>query len=245
MYTREEFQDFREKEALRMKDDENLHADSRELFTKAHTYNWIHQNDWMGEPCLQLPQDLFAIQEIIFKTRPEFIIEAGVAWGGSLLMYSTLMHALGIKGKVIGIDTYMPQDLKKRLLSSKILHPYLELIEGSSTGDEVVQKVKSTVGNSKNVMVILDSNHTHDHVLRELEIYSEMVGIGNYIVCSSTILEDVPEQTHRQRPWGHGNNPKTALKEFLKNNDQFLQDERILNKLLLTCNPNGYLERIK
>jgi cephalosporin hydroxylase len=193
---------------------------------------------------LQLPQDLFAIQNIIFRTRPDFIVEVGVAWAGSLLFYATLMEAIGGQG-VIGLDTYIPDDLRERVGSFSRLSERIHLVQGSSTDREIVQKVKSIVGDSKKVMVNLDSSHTHAHVLQELRLYSPFVYEGHYLICSDTVLADIPVQEHRPRPWGPRNNPKTALEEFLREDDRFRVDHTADRALLLTCNPGGYLLCVK
>lgn len=244
LFTREEFETFRQESAEAMADDQALHNDALNILVRADHYHWIHQTNWLGEPILNLPQDMFAIQEIIFKTRPKFIVELGVAWGGSLLFYSTLLEVLGGE-QVIGVDIYIPDDLKKRLKSYKKLSERLTLIKGSSIAKETLDQVKSILDNCREVIVLLDSFHTHDHVLKELHQYSPLIGLGFYLVCGDTIVENIPEQKHRPRPWGAGNNPKTALDQFLKENDRFKIDSAIDNKLLFTCNPGGYLVCVK
>jgi cephalosporin hydroxylase len=244
LLTRKEFEALRISSAEEMAADEALQADALKVLVRADQHRWIHQTNWFGEPILNLPQDLFALQEIIFNTRPKFIIESGVAWGGSLLFYSTLMEALGGE-RIIGIDTFMPDDLKQRLASHGTLSERLTLIHGSSVEPDILQQVKHIVGCCRDVMVVLDSFHTHDHVLEELRLYSPLVGSGHYLVCGDTIVEDIPEQTHRSRPWGHGNNPQTALRQFMTENDRFEVDKTLNNKLLLTCNPEGYLKCCK
>jgi cephalosporin hydroxylase len=241
MRTREEFEEERVKWAEEMADDPALRQKSLEVLTDADRYNWIHQTTWFGEPLLQVPQDMFALQEIIFKTRPRFIIEVGVAWGGSLLFYSTLMEVLGGE-RIIAIDIYIPDDLKERINAFEKLADKITWINGSSIETATLDEVKTLLGGSRDVLIILDSNHTHEHVLEELRLYSPLVGKGKYLVCGDTVVEYMPEQTHRPRPWGPGNNPKTALDAFLKENKRFEVDKRIENKLLFTCNPGGYLE---
>ncbi len=244
MYTRDEFEVVRREFAEKMKKDEALQQDSLSVLVRADRYNWIHQTNWFGEPILQLPQDMFALQEIIFKTKPQYIIEIGVAWGGSLLFYSTIMEAIGGIG-VIGIDVFIPDDLRERIMNHGKLSERIKLITGSSIDLETVEKVKSIVGNSKEVMVILDSSHTREHVLSELKLYSPLVSKGNYLVVSDTIIEYLPTQEHRPRPWGKGNNPLTALNEFMKDNNRFEIDAEIENKLLFTCQPGGYIRCVK
>jgi cephalosporin hydroxylase len=244
MFTREEFEAELTKGALEMRDDKQLQQSALNVLVQADKYRWVHQSKWLGEPCIQLTQDLFAIQEIIYKTKPDFIIEVGVAWGGSVLFYATIFEAMGA-GKIIGVDIYIPEDLKQRINSHGKISERINLIEASSLEVSTVNKIKELTGNSKKLLIHLDSNHTHEHVLKELELYSELVGDGYYLICGDTIVESIPEQTHRPRPWGIGNNPMTALNEFLKKNDKFETDAYFDNKLLFSCNPRGYLKRIK
>jgi len=230
-----------------MSADKKLNSAALDLLIRAAEYHWIHQTEWFGEPALNPAQDMFARQEIIYKTRPDYIIELGVAWGGSLLFYSTLMEVLGGK-KIIGIDVYIPDDLKKRLGAHKKLSKRIKLITASSTEDSTIKTVKKLTKNSKKVLIILDSNHTHEHVLDELRRYSPLVGKGYYMICDDTFVESIGarrSKINENRPWGPGNNPETALRQFLKENKRFKADEMLKNKLLISCNPNGYLKRIK
>ena len=195
MYTREQFENMRLNSAAEMSKDNELQKSAIELLIRADQYNWIHQTNWFGEPILNLPQDMFAIQEIIFKTRPKYIIEIGVAWGGSLLFYSTIMQVLGGE-KIIGIDIYIPDDLKQRIGAFGAISDRIAWINGSSIDTSTVDQVKSLLNGHKEVLVLLDSNHTHEHVLEELKLYSPLVGKGNYIVVGDTVIEDIPYQTH-------------------------------------------------
>ena len=244
IYTRAEFEKLLRESAREMAGDEKLQKAALEVLVQADRHRWIHQTKWMGEPLLNLPQDMFALQEIIFKTRPKFIVEVGTAWGGSLLFFSTLMEALGGE-KVVGIDTYIPDDLKKRIGSFGRLSERIAWINGSSVDKKTVAEVKAIVGSSREVMVMLDSHHTHDHVLKELKLYSPLVGKGYYIVCGDTVVENMPLQEHRERPWGPGNNPKTALDEFLRGSERFQVDGEMSDKLLFTCMPGGYLRCVR
>lgn len=224
--------------------DAGLRKKALEVFQEADKYRWVHQTNWFGEPLLNLPQDMFALQDIIFRTRPKFIVELGVAWGGSVLFSATLMSVLGGKG-VIGVDVYIPEDLKKRLASHGPVSELLTLINASSVEADTAAMVREVVGDSREVLLIVDSNHAHAHVLQELRLYSPLVGQGQYIVCSDTIVEYIPPQVHRPREWGPGNNPKSALDEFLSENDRFEIDQTVDRKLLFTCNPGGYLRCVK
>lgn len=238
--SREEFRGLQKQSAKEMAADSKLTEDSRDLLFRADQHRWIHQGTWLGEPVLNLPQDMFALQEIIFKTRPEYIIEIGVAWGGSLLFYSTLLEVLG-GGEIIGVDIFIPDDLKQRLNSHGKLSERIHLINGSSVEQDTVDKVKAITGDSRKTMILLDSNHTHEHVYKELQLYAPLVEKGYYLICGDTIVEDIPEQNYRDRPWGPGDNPKTALNAFMKETNRFEVDSELENKLLFSCNPGGYL----
>ncbi|MFA6014048.1 MAG: CmcI family methyltransferase [Gallionellaceae bacterium] len=242
--TKEEFLQSNEQAAREMSLDKSLQKKALDVLIEADRHRWIHQNSWMGEPLLNLPQDMFAIQDIIWRTRPEYVIEVGVAWGGGMLFEAMLLEALGGK-KVIGIDIFIPPDLRERLSSHGKLSERIVLLEGSSTSEETLAKVKTLINGSRNVMVILDSYHTHAHVLKELRSFAPLVGKGQYLICGDTVVERIPEQLHRTRPWGPGNNPATAVIEFLSENDRFVVDEKIDQKLLISCHPGGYLKAIK
>ena len=242
--SRIQFEKNQEKFAKKMEQNKKLKKDATKLIADADKFNWLHQTRWLGEPILNTTTDMFAMQEIIYKTKPDYIIEVGVAWGGSLLFYSTLMEIVGGK-KIIGVDIFIPEDLKKRIKSVKKLSKRIHLITGSSTDISTIEKIKKIVGNSKRTLVILDSDHTHKNVLKELEMYHSFVGKNFYLICQDTIVENIPEQKHRPRPWKKGNNPMTALREFLKTNKRFKSDRLIENKLLLSLSPEGYLKAIK
>src|SRR3989344_2235711 len=169
LFTKEDFRKFLDKQAGKMSADKKLNSAALDLLIRAAEYHWIHQTEWFGEPTLNPAQDMFARQEIIYKTKPDYIIELGVAWGGSLLFYSTIMEIVGGK-KIIGVDIYIPPDLVERINSHKKLSRRIALINGPSTEDETIKKIKKIIGNNQKLLVILDSNHTHDHVLNELRL---------------------------------------------------------------------------
>jgi cephalosporin hydroxylase len=242
--SKEEFAVLNSSSADLMKKDENLNQRALNLLIDADKYRWVHQSSWFGEPLLNLPQDMFAIQEIIYLTRPEYVIEVGVAWGGGLLFSASMLHMLGGKG-VIGVDIFIPDDLKGRIQSKGVISESVHLIEGDSTSMEVQNKICDILNGSKRVMVILDSYHTHDHVLNELREYSKYVHKGFYIRCGDTIVDKIPKQAHRPREWGPGNNPLTAAKQFLVENQRFVVDSALEKKLLLSCHPGGYLMAIE
>ena len=242
--SKDEFIKINEQSAHEMSLDKGLQSKALEVLVEADRHRWIHQNSWFGEPLLNLPQDMFAIQDIIWRTRPEFIIEVGVAWGGGMLFEAMLLEILGGK-KVIGIDIFIPPDLRQRLSSHGKLSDRLVLIEGSSTSPDTLAQVKTLLGGSRKVLVILDSYHTHEHVLNELRSYAPFIEKGQYLICGDTVVERIPPQLHRTRPWGPGNNPATAVKEFLSETDRFAVDEKIDQRLLFSCHPGGYLQAVK
>lgn len=242
--TKDEFFKINERSAHEMSLDKKLQSKSLEVLVEADRHRWIHQTTWFGEPLLNLPQDMFAIQEIIWRTRPEFIIEVGVAWGGGMLFEASLLEILGGQ-KVLGIDIFIPPDLRQRLSNHGRLSERLVLIEGSSTSPDTLAQVTELLGGSRKVLVILDSDHTHEHVLNELRSYAPLVEKGQYLICGDTVIERIPPQRHRSRPWGPGNNPATAVKEFLSQSDRFVVDEKIDQRLLFSCHPGGYLQAVK
>jgi cephalosporin hydroxylase len=204
-----------------------------------YSYNF----SWMGRPIIQYPQDMIAMQEIIWEVKPDLIIETGIAHGGSLVYYASLLELIG-EGEIVGIDIDIREHNKKEIEA----HPMfkrIKMIEGSALSHETVEKVKEIARDKKRILVSLDSNHTHEHVLEELNLYSPFVTAGSYIVVFDTIVEDLPDNYLPGRPWAQGNNPKTAVFEFLKKNNDFVIDESIDNKLLISVAPQGYLKRIR
>ncbi len=242
--TKDEFLALNQRTAHAMSQDQGLQTKALEVLVEADRHRWIHQCTWFGEPLLNLPQDMFALQEIIWRTRPEFILEVGVAWGGGMLFEASLLEILGGQ-KVIGIDIFIPENLRHRLLSHGKLSERIVLIEGSSTAPETLSQLQELLSGSKKVLVILDSNHTHEHVLNELRAYAPFVEKGQYLICGDTITEYMPPQTHVSRPWGPGNNPATAVKAFLAETDRFAVDEHLEQRLLFSCHPGGYLQAVK
>lgn len=205
-----------------------------------YSYNF----SWMGRPIIQYPQDMIAMQELIWEIKPDLVIETGIAHGGSLIYYASLLELIG-EGEVLGIDI----DIRSHNKAEIEKHPMfkrIKMIEGSAVSEETVEKVKSFAKDKKRILVCLDSNHTHEHVLQELEFYAPLVTVGSYIVVFDTIVEDLPEGYFSQkRPWGISNNPKTAVYEFLNTNKDFEIDHSIDNKVLISVAPEGYLKRIK
>ena len=213
------------------------------FIVKTAAYNYSYNFTWLGRPIIQFPQDMIAIQEIIWQVNPDLIIETGIAHGGSLIFYSSMLELLGGDGKVLGIDIDIREHNRVEIEKHR-MYKRINMIEGSSIDEEIVRQVYDFAKNSKIVLVLLDSMHTHDHVLKELQLYSPLVTKDGYLVVFDTIIEDMPDDFFPDRPWGKGNNPKTAVWEFLKTNDRFVVDKEIENKLLITVSPDGYLKCI-
>ncbi|MBL9140426.1 MAG: class I SAM-dependent methyltransferase [Phycisphaerae bacterium] len=237
--TRQQFETLQVEAGKRMATDTELIADARALLSRADDHRWIHGTTWMGEPLLNLPQDVMALQAMIWRTRPEYIVEIGVAWGGSTLFLASMLDLMGGK-KVVGVDIFIPPDLRARLGQHERFAKRMELIEGSSLATETFDRVKDIVRGGK-TMVILDSNHTHDHVLQELELYGPLVGKGQYLLCCDTIVEYADAPATRTREWCKGNSPATAAKAYTARHPRFQVDQELENRLLLTCHPGGYL----
>jgi len=229
-----------------MAQDDDLQRAALEVKIRAgHDYLWVHQTSWMGEPCLQLPTDILALSDIIFRTNPDYIIESGVAWGGTTLFLASCLDLIG-GACVLGVDIFIPEDLRTRIFARRRLAERIKLIEGSSLDPSTFKKIKEVVQDSAKVMVLLDSNHTHEHVYEELKIYAPMVGVGQYLIVGDTTIERQPPAANRPRPWGKGNNPATALKQFLAEDrdEKFQVDTELEGRLLFTNNPGGYLRRM-
>ena len=246
IFTRAEFEALRTGAAEKMAADSALVKAARDVkVTAGHKYYWVHQTNWMGEPCLQLTQDMFAFQEVLFKSRPDYVVECGVAWGGTLMYFASLLKLFGGK-KVIGVDVFIPDDLRERLTGPQNpLASMIELINASSVEQSTAERVRELVGTDSKVMVLLDSHHTHEHVLRELRLYAPLVKKGQYLICGDTIIEQQPPADERPRPWGKGNNPATALREYLKEDGGLEVDRELENKLLMSNMPGGYLRRVR
>ncbi len=221
-------------------DDKDVQALSRIWVREIARHRYAYNFTWMGRPIIQFPQDMVAMQEIIWSTRPDVVIETGVAHGGSLVYYASLLELLGGDRCVIGVDIEVRSHNRREIESHPMSHR-IHLVEGSSVSDEVVAQVRG-LASGRRAMVVLDSNHTHDHVLRELNLYAQFVSLGCYIVVFDTLIEDMPADLVGDRPWGPGNNPKTAVWEFLRHSRRFEIDRSIEHKLLITVAPDGWLK---
>lgn len=236
----EEFKEEVRRNIAGLAGDKDVQALSRIWIREIARHRYAYNFTWLGRPVIQFPQDMMAIQELIWSIKPDVVIETGVAHGGSILFSASMLELVGGEGYVIGIDI----DIRKHNRTEIEAHPLsrrVRLIEGSSVDDAVVSQVRKMVGEGKKVLVILDSNHTHEHVLRELELFSPFVGEGSYLVVYDTLIEDMPLDLVGDRPWGPGNNPKTAVWEFLETNKRFKIDKDLEAKLSITVAPDGYL----
>ncbi|MEM5427380.1 cephalosporin hydroxylase family protein [Cupriavidus oxalaticus] len=250
--------------------DESLQRLTRQWFDLANTYEYSYHYAWMSRPIIQYPQDIVAMQEIIWQVKPDLIIETGIAHGGSLIMSASMLALLDYceaveKGtvldpkasrrRVIGIDIDIRQHNRQAMEAHPMAHR-IDMIQGSSVDPAIVRQVHDMAKGYERVLVCLDSNHTHDHVLQELEAYAPLTSMGSYCVVFDTVVEDLPDMASVNRPWGKGNNPKTAVYEYLRRLDlgkemgkdgaplAFEIDKGVENKLLITVAPDGFLKRI-
>jgi cephalosporin hydroxylase len=210
-----------------------------ESVRQRYSYNFT----WLGRPVIQYPQDLMALQELIWRIRPEVIVETGIAHGGSLVFNASMLELIGGRGRVIGVDI----DIRAHNRAALDDHPLrgrIELIEGSSIDEAVVRAVVESVGEARPVLVILDSMHTHAHVLAELRSYSPLVSAGSYVVVLDTVIADLPGDLYPDRPWSPEDNPRTATLEFLGEDSRFEVDTELEQRLAITTAPGGFLRCI-
>ncbi|WP_072061633.1 cephalosporin hydroxylase family protein [Synechococcus sp. GFB01] len=223
-----------------------------EFFARSHELRYSYNFTWLGRPIIQYPQDVVAFQEIVFDVKPDVILETGIAHGGSLVLSASLLCLLDIMEgldprqshrKVVGVDIEI-RPHNRKALNEHPLRFKLELIQGSSIDSEIIKQVRCHAGGAERVLVCLDSNHTHDHVLAELDAYADLVSIGSYCIVYDTVIEDLSEGSFPDRPWDVGNNPKTAVHQWLKNHSEFEINKNIDNKLLISVAPHGFLKRL-
>jgi cephalosporin hydroxylase len=219
-----------------------------------YSYNF----EWLGRPIIQYPQDMAAMQELIWEIKPDLIIETGIAHGGSLVFSAAMLAMLDMceaieekksinpsqsKRKVLGLDI----DIRSHNREAIEAHPMasrIQMIQGSSISQEIIDQVHSVAAQYSKILVCLDSNHTHEHVLEELKAYAPLVSQGSYCVVFDTIVEDLPKEMFPERPWGPGNNPKTAVWEYLRTHPEYKIDKSIDHKLLISVAPDGFLKRL-
>ena len=226
-----------------LKQDRDVQALSRIWLREITPHKYAYNFSWMGRPVIQFPQDMMAMQEIVWAVKPDLIIETGIAHGGSILFYASLLELMG-HGEVLGIDI----DIREHNRQAILEHPMskrVRMIEGSSVDAAVVAQVQA-VAQGKRAIVVLDSNHTHAHVLAELRAYASLVCEGGYCIVMDTLVEDMPKRFFTEgRPWRVGDNPKTAVAEYLRSDDRFRVDADLEAKLLITVAPGGYLRRMR
>jgi len=237
------------------KHSEKLKNIASEFFAESVKSDYSYNFEWLSRPIIQYPQDIIATQEIVWKVKPDLIIEAGIAHGGSLVFSASILALMEYsdaqksgemldpqkpKRKVIGIDIDIRAHNRKAL-DEHPMRNRMELVEGSSIDSDIIAKVHELAKGYERILVFLDSNHTHSHVLAEMEAYAPLVSSGSYCVVYDSVIEDLPESTMGDRPWGKGNNPKTALWEYLEKHNEFQIDRSIQDKLLITVAPDGYL----
>ena len=238
----EQFIKNRVKDIEDMTKDKTIQKNASEFFIETTKHNYSYNFDWLGIPIIQYPQDIVAMQELVWKLKPDIIIETGVARGGSLIFYSSILELIG-KGEVLGIDIDI-RTHNRIAIESHPLSKRISLVEGSSISSEIISIIKNKIIDKSVVMVLLDSNHSHEHVMEELKLYSPFVTNGSYLVVFDTVIDDLPQNLVSNRNWGKGNSPKSAVHEFLKTHSEFEIDKSIQNKLLLTVAPDGYLKRV-
>jgi cephalosporin hydroxylase len=248
------------REILEQGRDENFKSHTREWFNIATKHNYSYHFEWLGRPIIQFPQDIIGAQQLLWQVKPDLIIETGIARGGSLVFYASILELIAQCGgpkdaKVLGIDIDIRAHNKEAILA----HPMskrIEMIQGSSVNVSTLEKVKHIAKDAQKVLVCLDSNHAHDHVLQELRHYAPLVSLDSYIIVFDTVVEDLPCDLVKHRPWSKGNNPKTAVFKYLKELEEqnvdgsdgqklrFVIDSYIEDQLLITVAPSGFLRRV-
>lgn len=241
-----------------LRNDEGLRTKSLDWMSDITQKRYAYNFKWLSRPIIQIPQDMVAIQELIWKIRPDLVIETGIAHGGSLILSASMLALLDYCDAVESGQVLDPKATRRRVLGIDIdirahnraaieAHPMahrIDMLQGSSIAPEIIAEVRQRAQGHERVLVILDSNHTHEHVLAELDAYASLVSPGSYCVVFDTVIEDLPAGMYPDRPWDVGDNPKTAVREFLSRNSDFVVDEDIEAKLLITVAPGGYLRRI-
>ncbi len=241
-----------------MSRNEQLQADAAEFMRTSLLAQYSYNFAWMSRPIIQYPQDMVVMQELIWRVRPDLIVETGIAHGGSLIFSASMLALLDMADAIESGVTLNPAKSNRKVLGIDIdirahnraaieAHPMasrIQMIQGSSIAPETVTRVSEIAADYQRVLVCLDSNHTHSHVLAELQAYAPLTSVGSYCVVFDTIVEDVPADMSVDRPWGPGDNPKTAVHEYLKTHKEFEIDKSIQHKLAITVAPDGYLSRV-
>ena len=230
-------------------DDKALQNESRALIHKAFQHKYMYNFSWLGRPIIQFPADMVAMQEIIWTVQPDLIIETGIAHGGSLILSASLLELNAACGgpkdaRVIGIDIDI-RSHNRALIEAHPMARRIDMLQGSSVDADIVAQVHRAAADKSSVLVFLDSNHTHEHVSAELAAYAPLVTVGSYCVAFDTVVEDMPGDTFPDRPWSPGNNPKTAVHDFVKNHPEFEVDRAMSTKLMISAVPDGFLRRVR
>lgn len=222
----------------------SAHAFMKASVDLKYSYNF----SWLGRPIIQYPQDMVAMQELLWEVKPDLIIETGIAHGGSLIFYASILELIatctGHEGEVLGIDIDI-RPHNRKAIEEHPMYKRISMIQGSSVAPEIVAQVVEMTKGKMQILVCLDSNHTHAHALAELEAYAQLTSVGSYCVVFDTLIEDMGQGAYPDRSWGPGNNPKTAVREYLKTHSEFEINKTIDHKLLISVAPDGYLKRIR
>jgi cephalosporin hydroxylase len=267
---RQAFRSECEQNARNAGQDEGLKKATHDWFVRANAHKYSYNFTWLGRPIIQYPQDIVAMQELIWMTQPDLIIETGIAHGGSLILSASILALMDYadavqsranidpaagRRRVLGLDIDIRSHNRAAIESHPLAHK-IKMIQGSSIATSVIDQVKEFAKEYSRILVCLDSNHTHDHVLAELEAYAPLTSRGSYCVVFDTVIDDLPDNMFPDRPWKNGNSPKSAVREYLRRIKvegrnaadgerlQFAIDKEIENKLLVTVAPDGYLKRI-
>lgn len=239
-----EFEALRRANISALRYDAALRQQATEFIIHSSEHKYSYNFDWLGLPIIQFPSDIVAVQELIWHIQPAVVVETGVARGGSLALSASVLELMGGDRFVIGIDIDIRSANRSAIESHPLAHR-IRLVEGSSVSADIIEEVHRMVGDRSPILVLLDSMHTHDHVLEELRLYSNLVSEGSYIVVFDTVIADMPGTSFLDRPWGVRDNPKTAVHAFLSENDRFVIDEDFEAKLQITVAPSGYLRCVR
>lgn len=235
----------READIEAMGRDEELRRKSLDWMLHADRYKYTYNFTWMGRPIIKFPSDIIIQQELMWKLKPDLVIETGIAHGGSIIFTASMMEMMGIDGEVVGIDIDIRQ-YNRTLIEEHPMAKRITMYEGSSISVEVIEKVRKHTIGKKCVMVILDSLHSHEHVYNELKAYAPMVTVGSYCVLPDTFIEFFPKGYYsHNRPWDVGDNPYTGMKQYLGETDMFETDHSLTNKAMITETIDGYLRRVR
>jgi cephalosporin hydroxylase len=239
-----QFEEERAADIRAMSQDEELKKMSLDWMLKADKYKYTYNFRWLGRPIIKFPNDIIIMQELIWEVKPDLIIETGIAHGGSIIFSASMLELLGGDGRVVAVDVDIRQHNRAEI-EKHPMYKRITMFEGDSTSPEIVSKVREIAQTKSRIMVFLDSLHTHDHVLKEMNLYAPMVSVGSYLVLPDTFIEFFPKGYYDNRPWDVGNNPFTALKEFMAKHDNFIINRELSDKLMITEAFDGYLKRIK